>query len=290
MAFTTPRRRRPCRPSPALEQLEDRYLLSGIHAFGGLPMNGSPNHITLGSDQAFRFTQPGTDQIGRIATAGTQNERFISQVYLDLLNRPVDPTGLATWSAVLAQPGGTPAQVVRGIEDSPEYRMDMVQGLYQRYLHRAADPIGLSTFMASLATPGGTPEQVAEDMIASPEYFQTHTTVIDGQLVIDSFLPPLYQEALGRMIDSAGSKTYSDLLFSHGNNFQVAQDSFTIAVDILTSPEYYQDLVQSLYRQLLKRDADPSGLATYVGLLQAGATDQQIIADLAGSTEYFNKV
>jgi virginiamycin B lyase len=222
-----------------------------------------------------------TRYVNVVSQNESQNERFISQLYINLLNRPVDPSGLAFWSGVLALPGVTRDRIVRGIEDSPEYRMDVVEVLYQHYLSRAADPTGLSTFMAVLATPTGTPEQVAEAIIGSPEYVNTHTTVVNGGSLAGTYIVPLYEEALGRPIDSVGSATFFPI--ADGNSYQ-------IAVDILASSEYLQDVVQSLYHQLLKRDADPDGLATYVGLLQGGATDQQIMADIAGSPEYLTKV
>jgi hypothetical protein len=58
---------------------------------------------------------------------------------------------------------------------------------------------------------------------------------------------------------------------------------------VLGSPEYQQDLVQDLYLQLLDRPVDPSGLATFTGLLAQGVRDEVVIAVIAGSAEYFNR-
>jgi hypothetical protein len=59
----------------------------------------------------------------------------------------------------------------------------------------------------------------------------------------------------------------------------------TVAVDFLTSQEYRTDLVQGDYMTFLLRPADSSGLATWVNALNAGATDQQVLAQIFGSTE-----
>ena len=53
------------------------------------------------------------------------------------------------------------------------------------------------------------------------------------------------------------------------------------------SREYQTILVQNFYQSLLRRPADPAGLAFYVAALQAGATDESVEAALLGSDEYF---
>src|SRR5262249_5845062 len=73
------------------------------------------------------------------------NERFVSQIYLDVLGRAVDPMGLAFWSGRLAQ-SESRLQVVQEIESSGEYYSHVVQDCYKRFLHRDADPTGLSAF------------------------------------------------------------------------------------------------------------------------------------------------
>ena len=47
--------------------------------------------------------------------------------------------------------------------------------------------------------------------------------------------------------------------------------------------------VQDLYRQLLHRPADASGLSIYTNALQQGVTNEQLLAILAGSDEYFSR-
>ena len=43
----------------------------------------------------------------------------------------------------------------------------------------------------------------------------------------------------------------------------------------------------SYYQTYLGRPADNGGLAVFVTALQQGATDQQVIADIVGSPEYW---
>ena len=59
-----------------------------------------------------------------------------------------------------------------------------------------------------------------------------------------------------------------------------------IAAAFLASPESDRDEVEELYHRFLHRPADAAGLAGFVNALQAGATNEQIMAVLLGSDEY----
>jgi uncharacterized protein (TIGR03118 family) len=206
---------------------------------------------------------------------GTANQRFLSQVYLDLLHRPIDPTGLATWSGLLAQ--GVPrTQIVLTIEASMEFRTVVVQGLYNTFLHRAADDGGLKAFTDFLAR-GGTIEQVEESITSSPEYFQNR-----GGGTNDGFLDALYQDALNRSVDPFGRSVFDQAL-AHGAT------RAEVATAIFTSNEFLQDLVDSFFQRFLRRAPDNAGLATFTGLLRQGARDEQVIAFIVGSEEYFQR-
>ena len=61
-----------------------------------------------------------------------------------------------------------------------------------------------------------------------------------------------------------------------------------VASMILGSLEYDTDLVKSYYLQFLQRSADSAGLAFFASALNGGTlTDEQVIASLIGSDEYF---
>ena len=205
--------------------------------------------------------------------AQTPNERFVSQVYLDVLRRPVDPSGLGFWSGMLAA-GASRSQVVLGVEGSQEYHTLVVEDLYSRFLHRTADAGGLSAFTNFLAN-GGTIEQAEAAMAGSPEYFQ-----VRGGGTNDGFLSALYEDALNRAIDPGGQASFSQAL---GNGLSRMQ----VAAAIMTSMEFRQDLVQSYYQSFLHRAADDGGLMNFVSLLNAGTRDEVIIAAIIASEEYF---
>src|SRR5207248_5376760 len=72
---------------------------------------------------------------------GTSNQRFIEQVYFDLLRRPADSVGLTAWTGLLDK-GLSRTQVVAAIQSSSEYHALVVGDLYQLVLQRPVDPSG----------------------------------------------------------------------------------------------------------------------------------------------------
>jgi hypothetical protein len=210
------------------------------------------------------------------AVIGSLNERLVSQAYLDLLQRPVDATGLQVFSAAL-DAGLPPSQVSQGITSSQEYRSDLIAADYQLFLHRTADLAGLGNFLNFLAA-GGTDEQVAVTLTGSAEYFQTR-----GGSTNDGFLSALFQDALGRPIDAGARTNFNQQLAAGVTRGQVA-------AAIFGSTEYRQDLVGSFYLRFLRRPADSGGLASFVLALGNGAKDEDVIAALIASAEYLARL
>jgi hypothetical protein len=58
-------------------------------------------------------------------------------------------------------------------------------------------------------------------------------------------------------------------------------------MQILTSAEAYMVLTESDYRTYLHRDADPTGLAGWVNALMHGMRDEDVLASVIASDEFF---
>ncbi|HXT59406.1 MAG TPA: DUF4214 domain-containing protein, partial [Pirellulales bacterium] len=207
-------------------------------------------------------------------TRGTANERFISEVYRDLLHRQVDPVGLAFWNSQLAQ-GATREQVIAGIQSTQEYRDVEVDELYQQYLHRGADPSGLASSTQFLAH-GGTVEQLSSIIVSSPEYFHAR-----GGDTNHGFVDALYHDALGRAPDPTGEAAFEQFLANGGTRQQAADIIFG-------SAEYRGDLVQSFYQNLLDRDVE-AGAQSFWSDQLAHHRDEEVIASIASSNEFYAK-
>src|SRR5581483_4364529 len=164
------------------------------------------------------------------------SQAFLTQAYSDLLNRPIDPTGLAAWTAYLTTHDRVSAALQ--IETSQELRALEVDQLYASLLHRAPESAGQQFWMDFLTH--GQPLQVAASIVGSSEYFTQAGSTTSG------FINALYQDALGRLPDPQGSATIQHAL-------DAGIDRGTIAKGVFTSTEYLNNLVAGYYPQYLHR-------------------------------------
>jgi hypothetical protein len=201
---------------------------------------------------------------------GTANQRFVAQIYQELLHRPVDAGGLAYWARTLDR-GMSRSQVVQALEKSPEFFAQEVQQIFVTYLGRLPDQSGLNSFV-SLLTRGGTVEQITGYVVGSAEYF----TRAGGTAA--TFLTTLYRDLLGRDPDGGAAIWLARL--------NAGWSRTTVTMSVAGSSEGTHYHVQGLYRHYLRRAADPSGLNAFAWELAHGFRDEQIIGALVGSGEY----
>jgi Domain of unknown function (DUF4214) len=213
---------------------------------------------------------------GANAPAATPNAAFLQQVYLDLLGRAIDSSGMAGWGQVLDQ-GVSRSVVVLEIEtcSTQEYQTRMVNLAYELLLRRPVDPSGLQTGLNVLGSFGLGAEYAF--IAGSQEYQQQRSGGAPS-----GWLSAIYQDAFHRAIDPSGQASFTEELSAGSITYQQA------AAIIFTSPEYQMDLVENDYKVVLRRPADSAGLIHWIGLLAAGASPEQILAGILGSPEYFD--
>ncbi len=204
------------------------------------------------------------------------NQRYVTQLYADLLGRNTDPVGLASWTAFLDR-GGSRPDLVTHVTASLEYRTVVVRGLYRRVLGRDGEPTGLVTWVGFL-NHGGTAEQLEAIFLGSDEYFRRAGGTANG------FLTALYRDALGRAPDPVGIREFSPMVTAR------IPLTMPVAAAVLRSAESDRREVQALYRRYLRRDPDPVGHDALTGLLQRGLSNELILALVVGSEEYFSRV
>jgi hypothetical protein len=206
-------------------------------------------------------------------TTSTPEQRFVANIYHDLLGRTAEAAGLAYWSGQLDS-GLTRGQFIADVQHSGEYLQDVVNSLYQHYLHRSAEPSVLGADVNLLAG-GLTDEQLASVLVGSNEYFALHGGTNDG------FLEALFEDTLQRPIDAGAKAALEQPLAGGVSRAQVAAVVFG-------SHEYHLDMVNSYYTDLLARPADPVGVGYWGNQLDTGTTDEQVFAAIAASDEFFN--
>jgi hypothetical protein len=210
-----------------------------------------------------------------VAPPAPQVQRYITQVYSDLFDRTPDAGGLATWTSALN--GGTPrVAVANAITYSTEYRSRLITGSYDYYLARVPDQGGLNHWLAAMDG-GLTISQMESGFIASPEYYANAGGDDEG------WVSQLYTDVLERSAGSSEVTYWTGRLSSGMKRDQVA-------MGFLLSTERLRTVVDGHYQALLGRGIDPSGQATWVGILQRGGRDEEIIGGIISSEEYYGRV
>lgn len=200
---------------------------------------------------------------------------FVQQVYRDVLRREPEAAALAGWSTALAQ-GTSRGAVAAAVTAGAEYRSRLVGDAYTRYLGRAAEPGALSGWVAELGR-GLTLQQLEAGILASPESY-ARAGGQDGGWVTHA-----YERALGRRPGVAELDGWVGDLRRDG-------DRTRVALALLLSTEHLRPLVEGCYRSLLRRPSDPGGRDGWVRALQGGTRQEQLVAGLVGSEEYFSQV
>lgn len=212
----------------------------------------------------------GSGSAAVIEYVGNTTQRYVDQVYRDLLNRDAEAQAQTYWTTALNN-GLTRLQFADTVAASPEYRSREIQNIFSRYLGRSADPASLTSFSQFMAQ-GGTLESATAILIGSQEYYTKHGATSTN------FADAMYRDLLGRPVDSAA-------LASINAELGAGIARSTIAAQVMGTAEYRNDFVDADYRQFLGRAADTSALVTARGL-----SDEQLVAILVASDEYFNRV
>lgn len=226
------------------------------------PLGGA----TLGSQNKATLTIRDDD--------GTANQRFVAQAWGDLIGGVIPPSKLTDFNTLLSQ-GASQRSVVNQMIDTPEFRQALVGKLFRQYLQRNPDPQGLLNH-AAILTNGGTLEDVKAALLGSAEYLLKRGGGTNG-----GFLAALYLDALGRPMDQAGRATYGQMIKNGATRTEVA-------LKLLTSPEGYRFLLRGMFNQLLKRAPTADELTAGVTALRAGTRAEVLMAQLVGSSEYYN--
>jgi hypothetical protein len=149
-----------------VQQLYQTYLHrdadpAGLSNYVGFLRNGGTveqlREILLTSDEYF---------VGR---GGNTDTGFLEAVYEDVLGRPIDASGLATYPRMLTS-NATRGEVVHSILTSVEGSQDRVQQLYQWLLQRPANSDSLSTY-SDMLMHGGSEANIIAALAASDESF-----------------------------------------------------------------------------------------------------------------------
>ena len=258
----------------------------------------------------------------------TAAQGFVTRLYQTALGRTPDEGGLKTWTDQLTTHTMTGAQVAANFFASAEYlgknRSDknFVEDLYVAMMDRGSDAEGMKTWTSQIvlgrsrcwvfkqfcdsaefhnicATYGINPGSVEDGQYAMGAHISgdkvttgTGKDAVTSPAVVaradaEAFVKHLYKEILGREADEAGLKNWSDKVV-------VGAKGVEVAANLMISGEFQarglsnEAFVKVVYRALLGRDADASGLATWTEKLDGGMTRAVMMQQLCASSECSN--
>ncbi|HYV36928.1 MAG TPA: hypothetical protein VE988_14575, partial [Gemmataceae bacterium] len=222
---------------------------------------------------------------------GNTDRSWAASVYTKVLGR--DPNALEVTNllnAILDGYSGARQSAAAKLLATVEYKNRLVAGYYQGHLGRAASTAEINTWVSQM--PPVTDDQVLANIVSSAEYFP----LTGGGSSNSGWLDKLYNDLLKRGYNFAANNGQGEGFFKstldNTPQAQLLQARITTALSVLQSAEYRYILVATFFNKYLGKNKvlsasfnDPE-LTPYVNLLNAGASQEQIIAILIGLKDY----
>ncbi len=267
------------------EQLLHRNGSDGLTYWTNILQAGSP-------DEAVAAGLLASPEYGLNATTTGYNsqpdQNWLNQVYLDTLGRTPSSNEVAAALLQIRQ-GLRYNTLALGLLNSPEYIGDVASAAAAKILNQPAGSAAPGQDVTDLSQ-GATIEQVESVMYGTAAFYLQQGGDTDL-----GFLQALYQDALGRPLDTAGENFYLAQLSAGDTSPNTLADPSSnavrenVALQVLTSPEAQGDLISAAYLKFLDRPVDSASAGYWASMRAGGLTDQQFYAQLLGSPEYYTK-
>ncbi len=206
---------------------------------------------------------------------GTATQIYINQIYLDLLDRPVDSTSLAKWTTKLTKGGESRAAFVQTIDHSLEVRTVAVQNVYLAYLSRLASQPEVNATLAAARAFGN---DVRVPVLISAQYVNTV-----GNGTVDGYLSALTSSVIGAVNPAAFNEAYAAELISGAPKSKVV-------IQVLHSAPAASATIDALYNEYLNREPTVSELSSGLRLITSGGSPRVIQDGILSSKEYYDRV
>ena len=161
--------------------------------FTACPANGGYAALPNIRAMASTFSYP-----GRYALA----QSVVKALYEDILLRPVDPTGLQSWSGMLASGAGQPA-LVGSLTSSMEYIQLRIRQAYLEVLGRAPEADVMANWTRQILAGAVTVDNVKRTFYDSDEYYYRSGGTPEG------YIDLLYRTAFARPAFASESAYWS---------------------------------------------------------------------------------
>jgi hypothetical protein len=209
------------------------------------------------------------------AKGNNDNKTFVNAAYLDILGRPADTGGLNFYLGQLNGGTATRQQIATALLTSTEYRNDLVNADFKTYLNRPAATPDIGYWVGQVQQ-GVTDEQLIVRIGGSLEGYQTNG---NGH---KQWITTLYNKVLGRNPEASGLQFYLNIVTGGYQNQRILT-----AQSIASSTEARTNLIKADFLKFLGRPASSTDVTMWLSQFNGGLSDQQFVAHLVGSGEYF---
>jgi SpoIID/LytB domain protein len=206
--------------------------------------------------------------ISTVSTAGSR--AFAQALYVDVLGRDGEPSGIDHYATVLAT-GTSRHAVALGFAGSAERYGRWVRTVYNDALQRPAEP-GAEAFWSGYLASGATLNNLNAGVYGSDE-----SVIRLGGGDVSVWVDAVYQKLLGRGAGGGERSVWADRAARYGLQ--------SVVMAISQSTEACNRRLNQYYWELLGRGVDASGLSTWAPNL-AGDGDVTMVAAIATSLEY----
>ena len=236
------------------------------------------------------------------ASYAKNTEGFVARMYLVVLGRNPDLTGLKNWADKLNNHTATASDIIYGFFCSDEYKgrkksnEEIVTDCYKAMLNRNPDSQGKASWLARLDS-GMTVMSVCRGFVGSSEFKAlcaeygidtgniTLSYTRDENFERTNFVYRLYANCLGRKPDIAGLENWCSKLKSGTTGKSIAK-GFIFSSEYTGRNTGNEEFVKMLYSTILGRAADSAGLSGWVSQLDKGKSRQAILDGFIYSTEF----
>ena len=235
------------------------------------------------------------------------DRKFVERLYNKVLQRTADKAGLEDWTNKLYNGTTTGATTVWNFFNSPEFinrntsNDQYVELLYQAVFDRASDESGKEGWVEKLDT-GVSRNYVLKGFTDSTEFKNLCDTYSISQGTVNltenrdrnpqvtAFVNRLYSIALDRSADVAGLNDWTGKLLDKVQTPKQVAYGFVFSKEMTNRNLTNEQFVTMLYRTMMDREPDASGLNNWVAKLKSGTPRQNIYNGFADSVEFNNIV
>lgn len=253
------------------------------------------------------FTMDITPEEEEINTPEKMVENFVTRLYELVLGRKPDKAGLDNWKTLLLNKEKTGAEVAEGFVMSKEFiaqnltNDEYVEVLYQTFLNRKSDKAGKEDWVKRLSE-GLSRMYVFKGFAESEEFGDICDSygIIRGEVVLTNimdlnpdvtmFVYRNYKQFLDREPDKAGHLEWVTWLVQGEQSPKQVAYGFVFSKELEDKHLSNEEYVKVLYRGIFDREADKTGLETWVTLLNQGKSRSEIFDGFADSDEFSRMV